>query len=322
MITRTYFLFAIFLNIYYISKMGSFFKRLFVTYTKENDETGEIYSGRASGIVSEDALNGTSARDILAKRDASHHKNSDGFQRAEIDIYSENSDATRGREQMLIDFNGGAKSEGGTSGNSINGISQKNPKRDQYLETAKKIFGGLKNFVLDFSWYLFNILVMATSIKKQKRTPGSIVKVPLDNGFHIYARVLGVDLAFYDLLTREEIKDLQIIISSPILFITTVNYYAITKGLWTKVGKVSLEDFPVTIPPQFVQNPLNPDQFFIEENGIRRNASKDECQGLERSAVWTPEGIQKRLNDYYKGRKNYYIEKDLETLNSKKEKVA
>ena len=101
---------------------------------------------------------------------------------------------------------------------------------------------------------------MPTLLKRQTRTLGSIVKVPLENGFHTYARVLGVELAFHDLRTKEEIKDLEQIITSPILFITTVNYYAITKGLWVKVGKISLEDYPVNIPPQFGQNPLNPEE--------------------------------------------------------------
>ncbi|MBK7056445.1 MAG: hypothetical protein IPQ05_15530 [Leptospiraceae bacterium] len=137
--------------------MDSFFKRLFVTYTKENEKTGEIYSGRASGIISEEDINGTSARDILAKRDSSHHKNKDGFQRADIDVYSVDSDATRGREQMLIDYNGGAKSEGGFSGNDINGISHKNKKREQYLEAALKIFGGLGILFLLFT-ILYSII--------------------------------------------------------------------------------------------------------------------------------------------------------------------
>lgn len=40
------------------------------------------------------------------------------------------SDAIRGREQQLIDMHGGAKSQGGTSGNAINGISPNNPKAE------------------------------------------------------------------------------------------------------------------------------------------------------------------------------------------------
>ncbi|WP_279285498.1 hypothetical protein [Clostridium sp. C8-1-8] len=42
---------------------------------------------------------------------------------------------------MLIDKNGGAKSIGGKSGNSINGISPKNPRRQIYLDASEEEFG-------------------------------------------------------------------------------------------------------------------------------------------------------------------------------------
>lgn len=121
----------------------SFLKRLFVTYTKRNKETGEVYSGRASGKISDDAINDDLAEQILAKRDSSHHKNEEGFDFAKLDVYSLDSDATRGREQMLIEHFGGAQSEGGSSGNKLNSISHRNKKRDDYLEAARKIFGGI-----------------------------------------------------------------------------------------------------------------------------------------------------------------------------------
>lgn len=50
---------------------------------------------------------------------------------------TDNYDAIRGQEQYLIDFYGGAKSHGGSSGNSINGVSPKN-KNAQYYEDARK----------------------------------------------------------------------------------------------------------------------------------------------------------------------------------------
>ncbi|WP_294425637.1 hypothetical protein, partial [uncultured Treponema sp.] len=53
---------------------------------------------------------------------------------------SSNYQAIRGREQQLIDMNGGAKSMGGTSGNSINGISPNNPKYDIYMNSCNKEF--------------------------------------------------------------------------------------------------------------------------------------------------------------------------------------
>lgn len=121
----------------------SFLKRLFVTYTKRNKETGEVYSGLASGQVEQNSADLESIQEILRKRDSSHHKNKEGFGEAQPDQYSESYEAIRGREQMLIDYNGGSKSEGGSSGNEINSISRRNKKRNQYLDAAIKLFGGL-----------------------------------------------------------------------------------------------------------------------------------------------------------------------------------
>ena len=36
------------------------------------------------------------------------------------------------------DIDGGAKSSGGTSGNSINGVSPQNPNAEKYIQAAKK----------------------------------------------------------------------------------------------------------------------------------------------------------------------------------------
>jgi hypothetical protein len=103
------------------------------TYTKTNKETKETYSGRTSG-------KGT-PKENVAKRDGNHHKNKDGFGPAKLDKSSTNKNAIRGREQELIKNNGGAKSEGGTSGNAINGVSPKNPNAKVYENASKKEFG-------------------------------------------------------------------------------------------------------------------------------------------------------------------------------------
>ncbi len=107
--------------------------KTYQTYTKKHPETGEVYSGRASGT-------GTPQQNIK-KRDSGHHMNAEGYGPAQLDKSSPNPDAIRGREQQLIDANGGAKSQGGTSGNQINGISPRNKqKREKYLDAAEKEF--------------------------------------------------------------------------------------------------------------------------------------------------------------------------------------
>ena len=107
-------------------------EKTFITYTKRNIETGEVYTGRTSGF-------GT-PEEILSKRDASHHMNEKGFGTAKLDQVG-SKDAIRGREQQMIEANGGAKSTGGTSGNAINGISATNKNSGRYNDAAKKEFG-------------------------------------------------------------------------------------------------------------------------------------------------------------------------------------
>jgi RHS repeat-associated protein len=113
---------------------GSATQKTFQTYTKENPLTGEVYSGRTSGRATPE--------ENVATRDANHHMNDQGFASANLDKSSTNPNAIRGREQQLIEKNGGAKSQGGTSGNKINGISPKNPNSEQYRQSATKEFSG------------------------------------------------------------------------------------------------------------------------------------------------------------------------------------
>ena len=106
--------------------------KVYVTYTKVNPKTGEIYSGRASGY-------GT-PEEVVTNRDRNHHMNEKGFEKAKLDRFSTNSDAIRGREQQLIELHGDAKSQGGSSGNAINGISPTNPKRQRYEDARRREF--------------------------------------------------------------------------------------------------------------------------------------------------------------------------------------
>jgi hypothetical protein len=63
------------------------------------------------------------------------------FGPAELDKSSTNPDAMRGREQQNIQASGGARSQGGTSGNAINGVSSSNPNAQRYQDAAESEFG-------------------------------------------------------------------------------------------------------------------------------------------------------------------------------------
>jgi RHS repeat-associated protein len=124
---------------------------VYVTYTKYNPTTGELYVGRTCGYGS--------PATIVAIRDAAHHKTADGFGPAAVDKWivatlphaSRAGDisywAIRGREQQVIDSQGGAWSDskrGRTnSGNAIRGVAKANPMGTNYHTAASAAFGEL-----------------------------------------------------------------------------------------------------------------------------------------------------------------------------------
>lgn len=109
-------------------------QKTYQTYTRYNPFTGQCYSGRTSGY-------GTPEQNVRARGLQQSYLTLERFNMPVLDRSSENSDAVRGREQQLIDINGGAQSTGGTSRNLINGISVVNPFRQDYLNSATATFG-------------------------------------------------------------------------------------------------------------------------------------------------------------------------------------
>ena len=105
------------------------------TYTRAKED-GTVYSGRTSG-------KGTPEQQVAARTRGPDHqaKTREGYGPAVVDKNSPNANAIRGREQQLIEQNGGAQSQGGTSGNKINGVSPKNRNAETYRAACKAEFG-------------------------------------------------------------------------------------------------------------------------------------------------------------------------------------
>ena len=110
--------------------------RTHTTYTRTQESTGTVYSGRTSGTR-------TPGQQVSARTSKPDHqaKTDQGYGPAKVDKNSSNSDAIRGREQQLINNAGGAQSQGGTSGNKINGVSDTNASAGQYKAACNKEFG-------------------------------------------------------------------------------------------------------------------------------------------------------------------------------------
>ena len=130
---------------------------------------------------------------------------------------------------------------------------------------------------------------MLAAMKKQRRTVGAVIEIPLGDGWLAYGQILAdADFAFFDTRVRSPM-DATEVVETPVLFRVAVMNYAITSGRWRKVGSAPVSG-PLTVPPaKFIQDPIDPDRFEIYEGGAIRPAAREECVGLERAAVWDPE---------------------------------
>jgi hypothetical protein len=266
--------------------------RTFQTYTKTNARTGETYTGRKSGT-------GTPAQNV-ARRDSDHHKSQQGFGPARLDRSSSNTQAIRGREQQMIERHGGAKSQGGTSGNAINGISPRNSNGPACRGCGNK---GI--------W----IMLRGSRPQRVRRTEGSILKVPLGAGKVAYGLVLREPVvAFFDRECEEgDVPPPEALLDTPVAFRLMVMNHAITQGRWPVVGRIPVPD-ALKIPPPFCKQDEITGRLSIYHEveplapHYERHGTLEECRSLETAAVWDPEHVEDRLRDHFAGRPNIWVE--------------
>jgi RHS repeat-associated protein len=124
----------------------------YITYLLINKTTGQVYSGRATGYGPPEV--------ILRARLSSHHKIAEGYEPLGngLEKYAKGTrrfekrrkdpayQAIRGREQQLIDNNGGAKSDGGNSGNAIRGVAKYNEQGRTFWSRSNLFFGFLYKY--------------------------------------------------------------------------------------------------------------------------------------------------------------------------------
>lgn len=142
---------------------------------------------------------------------------------------------------------------------------------------------------------------------RQQRTVGAIVEIPFESGKKSYARILGESsFAFYDYVNTGQDVVLADLITCPILFIVAVYDDAVTRGRWVKIGRIPLEPVLQRLPLKFIQNALDETAFSLYDNGTIRPATKADCVGLERAAVWEPEHVESRIANFYQGKVNVW----------------
>jgi hypothetical protein len=141
----------------------------------------------------------------------------------------------------------------------------------------------------------------------QRRTVGSVIEIPVDD-FVVHAQILPeTDIVVFDSKTLDN-PSVKAILTRTVLFRVAANHDAILDGRWRKVGKGPLAPEHSKPVPRFIQDPLASEKFEIYLGGDIRPATRDDCAGLDRCAVWAVPHIEDRIRDHYAGKPNVWVE--------------
>lgn len=153
---------------------------------------------------------------------------------------------------------------------------------------------------------------MEKKSKRQNIKEGAIVKIPLSEKRLIFGRLLPGRIGIYDFIIKQDelLPAIDDIIKHNIFLYSMVYDSVIKNGIFEIIGfKELTEDEIKRIPPKFhqdLQNYRNCTIYWF--NGGEKKATPEECIGLEPSIIWEAEGLIKRIEDHYLGKKNFNVE--------------
>jgi Immunity protein 26 len=150
--------------------------------------------------------------------------------------------------------------------------------------------------------YILTLDIDAMSRAKHKL--GTFLRILLADGSFAYGRTLEAPhIAFYSYRTTEPSADLDEIERQPILFKQAVR--SLGQEKWEAIGIRELEGDVAKPAVSYMQDLLDFKKCVIFDTaGERREATPEECVGIEQAAVWEANGIEERLLDTFMGRPN------------------
>ena len=127
---------------------------------------------------------------------------------------------------------------------------------------------------------------------------GTFFCVPLGDGTFGYGRVRDSygNLSFYKYRTQALSFDLHEIEAKPVLFTVMVRIFRDTR--WRIIGCGELNGHVAQPVVKFMQDLADFRKCVIYDTaGMKRDATPEECVGLERAAAWDPNHVEDRLRD-------------------------
>ena len=133
---------------------------------------------------------------------------------------------------------------------------------------------------------------------------GAFLRIPLADGTFGYGRhVEDPYTAFYEYRTSDPSTDLDTIERQALLFTLAVRTSRLTR--WERIGNRELQGEVAEPVVAFHQEIGDHRKCIIFDTaGREREATPEECVGLEQDAVWDAHHVEERLLDYFEGRPN------------------
>ena len=146
-------------------------------------------------------------------------------------------------------------------------------------------------------------------MKRQQITKGSILEIPIDKEYYVYAQILfNANYVFFDYKTTVPLTDFTPLKTAPILFIVALYADVVNRGQWLKVGKMDIRDECQVLSLKYIKDVIDGSFRLYDPNtGEMRDAAKEECRGLEVAAVWEGYAIEERIRDHYNGVENIHM---------------
>lgn len=142
-----------------------------------------------------------------------------------------------------------------------------------------------------------------------RRLVGDVVRIDLGDGTHTYAQILHEPLvAFFDIIRTDQEAALDEIIAHKVLFKIWVMNRAVTSGRWPVVGHAEVPSELAKRQWFCKQDPIDLRKLVRHSDGEELPATFEECEKLERAAVWSAEHVEDRLRDHWAGRPNKWVE--------------
>lgn len=139
---------------------------------------------------------------------------------------------------------------------------------------------------------------------KRKPKEGSLIQIQLEGGSSAYGQVLNKSsLAIFN-SNKSSVYHLEKILKLDVLFIICVeNPAAFRAENWHLLGKKDIRQDLAILPNNFIQDALNPKEFSIynPNTGDSVQATKEDCIGLERAAVWGSVHVEERILNHFNG---------------------